>query len=108
MPALGAGVRCVARRAGILAPSTGVKKVLTRPRLTACPPSRGKFSPRGNAEEGAAGLARVLRECSGIGPGAAGVLRGICGSLPGGLLPSDSFPFRDRLLNRAVSRKRFA
>lgn len=70
VPALGAGVRCVARRAGILAPSPGVKKVLTRPRLTACPPLRGKFSPRGNAEEGAAGLVRVLRGCSGIGPGA--------------------------------------
>lgn len=96
VPALGAGVRCVARRAGILAPSPGVKKVLTRPRLTACPPSRGKFSPRGNAEEGAAGmhrdrpgcfggaagLVRTLRECSGIGPGAAGVQRdrsGCCG-----------------------------
>lgn len=57
---------------------------------------------------GAAGLVRTLRECSGIGPGAAGVLRGICGSLPGGLLPSDSFPFRDRLLNRAASLQRSA
>lgn len=79
MPALGAGVRCVARRAGILAPSPGVKKVLTRPRLTACPPSHRKFSPRGNAEEGAAGR-------SGAGPGAARVQRnwpGRCGGAAG-------------------------
>lgn len=90
VPALGAGVRCVARRAGILAPSPPrAKKVLTRPRLTACPPSRGKFSPRGNAEEGAAGvqrgwpgrrggaagLARTPRGCS---VGYAGLCRAAC------------------------------
>ena len=100
VPALGAGVRCVARRAGILADPARGKKVLTRPRLTAGPRSRRKFSPRGNAEEGAAegrrgiigpiprscaakpvccgdasGLARVLH---GYSEGYAGLCRAAC------------------------------
>lgn len=74
VPALGAGVRCVARRAGILAPSPRGKKSFAPASADRMPPFTRKIFPTGKCGRGrcgsAAGLARVLRGCCGIGPGA--------------------------------------
>ena len=99
VPALGAGVRCVVRRAGILAdPPPPVKKVLAGALKTACPPLREKFSPRGNAGEGAAWMQRDLVVCCGDAAGQGLALRWcsgmVCGFLPGGLPSPDSQPHR--------------
>lgn len=52
--------------------SPPARKVSAGVRKTACPPSRRKFSPRGNAEDGAAG---VQRDWPGCCRDAAGVAR---------------------------------
>lgn len=87
MPALGAGVRCVARRAGILAEPARGKKSFDPASVDRMPPSTQKIFPTGKCGRGRCGgtarLVRVLRGCSGIGPGAAGAQRdwfGCCGN----------------------------
>lgn len=80
VPALGAGVRCVARRAGILAPSPPPgKKSFDPASVDRMPPFTRKIFPTGKCGRGrcggAAGLARVLRGCS---EGYAGLCRATC------------------------------
>ena len=90
VPALGAGVRCVARRAGILAPSPPGKKSFDPASVDRMPPFTRKIFPTGKCGRGccgdASGSAWVLRGRSGAGPDAAGVQRdwpGCCGSAAG-------------------------
>lgn len=90
VPALGAGVRCVARRAGILAPSPRGKKSFDPASVDRMPPFTRKIFPTGKCGRGccgdASGSAWVLRGRSGAGPDAAGVQRswpGRCGGAAG-------------------------
>ena len=76
MPALGAGVRCVARRAGILAPSPRGKKSFAPASADRMPPLHTENFPHGEMRK------RALRGCCGIGSDAAGMQRdwfGCCG-----------------------------
>lgn len=79
VPALGAGVRYVARRAGILAEPARGKKSFDPASVDRMPPFTRKIFPTGKCGRGhcgdAAGLVRVLRGCSGVGQGAAGLTR---------------------------------
>lgn len=74
VPALGAGVRCVARRAGILADLARGKKSFGPASVDRMPPFTRKIFPTGKCGRGCCGgaaeLVRVLRRCSGIGPAA--------------------------------------
>ena len=90
MPALGAGVRCVARRAGILAPSPRGKKSFDPASADRMPPFTQKIFPTGKCGRGCCGgtaeLARALRGRSGADLDAAGVQRswpGCCGGAAG-------------------------
>ena len=95
MPALGAGVRCVARRAGILAEPARGKKSFDPASVDRRPSFTQKIFPTGKCGRGCCGRAAgdhranpkelcgeacVLRGCIGTGPGAAWMQRGICGS----------------------------
>lgn len=105
MPALGAGVRCVARRAGILADPARGKKSFDPASVDRKPPFMRKIFPTGKCGRGrcgdAAELVLVLRGCSGIGSGAVGAQRDWPGCYGGAV-------GLDRVLNRSASQQRSA